>query len=477
MLIVLTIESFGECLRRWMRQRGYTNAALAQLTHEKSGTTISRLLHDQCTAQRCAAFLEDLLTAAPDMTAEEAEQFRRAVTVSRFGKPQYRANQVFLELMTNREGLSPASAASRWDALAELIAPWLEDGPCEMICFGCFDARVLGTLGALLGQADAPLTINHYYAAELHADLIFLLEHTLLLLGDPRYQLFSIRSGPGLRASSIAMQDALILRRASGETRLILPASGEAPHAQDFAPDSDLFGFYQRALAADEALQHRYSSDFGRGSAADYLTLLETCLQYEVGRGMFHLKPDIGTEYMPVDVLEGNFREWVSAHPEYAPITTDLVELYRRRYRNIVASRRPQALVMCKRAMTDFARTGRTTDHPFCFRPFTPRERVAILDDLIRQAEKNPCLTPLMLRDPEAMPQHQLIAYEDLGLLICDTQTDYSLEGYSEIFLNSPLVAEQFRTFMLDVLGGGMTESPEDSLLFLRELTALAQGG
>ncbi|MCH5287384.1 MAG: hypothetical protein J1E43_08175 [Christensenellaceae bacterium] len=55
------IESFGECPRQWMRQRGYTNAHLAQLTHEKSDTTISRLVNDQCTPQRCAVFLEELL--------------------------------------------------------------------------------------------------------------------------------------------------------------------------------------------------------------------------------------------------------------------------------------------------------------------------------------------------------------------------------------------------------------------------------
>ena len=465
------IESFGECLRRWMRQRGYTNAHLAQLTHEKSGTTISRLVNDQCTAQRCAIFLEELLANVPDFTPEETSALRRSVEVTRFGKAQFRANQVFETLMTDAQGLSPVSETACWDELLAVLTPWAADEPCEVLCFGCFDARVLGTLGALLRREDTEaLTVRHYFAEELHVDLIFLLEHTLLMLNDPRYHLISIHGGEGLRASSIAMQDAILLRNASGATRLILPAAGDEPHVQDFGPEADLFGFYERALAADEALQHRYSSDFGRGSATDYVAFLEACLSYENGRSVFHLKPDPGTEYMPVEIVRANFQEWIAQYPEYAYAEEELVELYTRRHQSIYGTRRQHFLVLSKDAMTAFARTGRTTDHLFCLRPFTPEERVAILTDLIEQTEHNPNFVLRMLRDPAAMPQHQLIAYEELGLLICDTVTDYSLENYSEIFLSSPLAAAQFKTFMMDVVIRDMTENAAETIRFLRGL-------
>lgn len=461
-----------------MRRRGYTNAHLAQLTHEKSGTTISRLINDQCTAQRCAAFLEELLANVPDFTPEETAELRRSVEVTRFGKPQFRANQVFETLMTDAQGLAPASETVCWDELLAVLTPWAEEGPCELLCFGCFDARVLGTLGALLRQEDTEaLTVRHYFAEELHVDLIFLLEHTLLMFNDPRYSLISIRKGEGLRTSSIAMQDAIVLRNASGATRIILPAAGDKPYVQDFGPEADLFGFYERALAADEALQHQYSSDFGRGSAMDYIAFLEACLAYESGRGVFQLKPDLGTEHMPVDIVRANFQEWIAQHAEYVYAEEELVELYTRRHQSIYGTRRPHVLVLSKDAMTAFARTGRTTDHLFCLRPFTPEERVAILNDLIEQAERNPNFVLRMLRDPAAMPQHQLIAYEELGLLICDTVTDYSLESYSEIFLSSPLAAAQFKTFMLEVVLSDMTENAAETIRFLRGLTESIIGG
>lgn len=469
----MEIESFGECLRRWMRQRGYTNAHLAQLTHEKSGTTISRLVNDQCTPQRCAAFLEELLANVPDFTPEETVELRRSVEVSRFGKPQFRANQVFEMLMNDAQGLTPASETVCWDELLELLTPWAAEGPCEALCFGCFDARVLGTLGALLRQEDTEsLTVRHYFAEELHVDLIFLLEHTLLMLNDPRYHLISIHRGEGLRTSSIAMQDAIVLRNASGATRLILPAAGDRLAMQDFGPEADLFGFYERALAADESLQHQYSSDFGRGSATDYIAFLEACLAYESGRSVFQLKPDLGTEYMPVEIVRANFQAWVAQHAEYTYAEEELVELYMRRHQNIYASRKPHFLVLNKEAMRTFARTGRTTDHLFCLRPFTPEERIAILNYLIEQAERNPHFVLRVLRNPAAVPQHQLIAYEELGLLICDTVTDYSLESYAEIFLSSPLAAAQFRTFMLEVVIRDMTESAAETIRFLRGLVA-----
>ena len=101
---------------------------------------------------------------------------------------------------------------------------------------------MLGTLGALLRQKGTEtLTITHCFAEELHVDLLFLLEHTLLMLNDPQYQLISIRSSDGLRASSVAMQNAIILRNAPGATRLILPAEGGMPHVRDFGPEADLF--------------------------------------------------------------------------------------------------------------------------------------------------------------------------------------------------------------------------------------------
>lgn len=452
-----------------MRERGYSNARLAQLTREKSGTTISRLLNDQCTTQRCEAFLATLLDSAR-LSSEEETRLRESIAVSRVGKAQYRANQVFHDLMTQPQGLMPASGTACRDELMALLIPWTQDGPCDVLCFGCFDAQVLGTLGALLRQTQSPLTVTHYFAEEQHADLIFLLEHTLLMLNDARYRLISIRGGKELRASGVAMQDALVLRNASGETRLILPVSGGAPLKQDFSADNNLFGFYQRALAEDEALQHRYSSDFFRGSAMDYIAFMETCLTYELHRGIYHLKPDLGMEYMPSDILKRNFQSWIADHPEYAYVADGLIELTERRCQQLYSQRQPHVLVMSKEAMTAFAATGRMSDHPFCLRAFTPEERAHILRYLIDQAEHNPFFTPLMLRDGAEMPQHQLIAYEGLGLLICDTQTDYALDGYSEIFIRSPQVAEQFKSFLMDEVCPTRAESAEESIRFLRAL-------
>ena len=466
----MATQTFGECLRDWMRRHGCTNARLAQITHEKSGTTISRLLNDQCTPQRCEAFLDALLTHSADVAPEEAAQLRESIAVSRVGKPQYAANQVFWKLMTDAQGLTPASGVSCWDGLMAHLTPWTQEGPCDILCFGCFDAQVLGTLGALLRQTRSPLTITHYFAEEQHADLIFLLEHTLLMLGDPRYQLISIRGGKGLRASGVAMQDALVLRCASGATRLIIPVSGGSPLVQDFSPEGDLFGFYQRALAADESLQHRYSSDFSSGSTMDYVVFMESCLTYESHRAVYHLKPDLGMEYMPVELVYRNFREWVAHHPEYASVADGLVSLTRRRHDQVYGKHRAQVLIMSREGMADFVRTGRMSDHPFCLRPFTPEERAEILAFIIDQAEHNPFFTPLLLREDAPVPRHQLIAYEELGLLICDARTDYSLDDYSEIFLRSPQVAAQCKAFLMDTLCRNLAETPEESIRILRSL-------
>ncbi|MCH5287387.1 MAG: hypothetical protein J1E43_08190 [Christensenellaceae bacterium] len=163
----------------------------------------------------------------------------------------------------------------------------------------------------------------------------------------------------------------------------------------------------------------------------------------------------------------------MAQHPEYACAEEKPVDLYIHRHQSICGTRKPRYLILCKDAMTAFARTGRTTAHPFCLRPFTPEERMAILNDLIDQAEHTPCFITRVLREPAAMPRHQLIGCDEPGLLICDTRTDYSLESCSELFLNSLLVASRFKSFMPGVLTRDKTESAAETIGFLRRLVKL----
>ncbi|MCH5287386.1 MAG: hypothetical protein J1E43_08185 [Christensenellaceae bacterium] len=51
----------------------------------------------------------------------------------------------------------------------------------------------------------------------------------------------------------------------------------------------------------------RCSADLGQGNTMDYIAFLEVSLAYENGRSVFHLKADLGTEYMPAHSARGTF--------------------------------------------------------------------------------------------------------------------------------------------------------------------------
>ena len=150
-------------------------------------------------------------------------------------------------------------------------------------------------------------------------------------------------------------------------------------------------------------------------------------------------------------------------------------QIYRDRVRNTFQKRRVAKTIMKRGAMVRFARTGRTTDHFWGMRPFTPDERLRILRQLLDQMENNPYFYVYFLRDNDFLRDVEIAYYEGLGVLVLDSDTDYELEkSHSEVMIVHGEFMRMFKEYFERALISEQVLSRRESLDFMNELIRMA---
>lgn len=460
-----SFQTFGACLAQWMERQGLNGAQLTALTGQKSRTTVARLLRDECSPQRCAAFLEELKAAFPHLPTEEWDPFMKGLEASQLGSLRAAIFSTFDDLVFHykRQPMPEATV------LNQLLDPLLAQSPCEGICFGCVDSTHLSSFYRALVSAPHGFTLRHYVPESAIETVCTQMAELFPLLTHLRYELFIMKSN-GAAMAHAPWQNALILRQADGTQQLILPCDAQSYSVFTLDATHDFFAFYE-SLISQTCRSAPFRQSYSYNTVATFGCFLEDCLTKEKNRAIYYLKPDIGTEYMPTEVLADSLRAPMECDfQELQPLYTEMRQLYVQRFRNLYTKRKPTYLVLCPQAMEAFAQTGVLSDQPFCLRPFTPEERLAALEHLILQAEKNPFFHLHLLKEG-VTPSSTIIAYDRLCVLTCAPGTDYNpSQGYSEMMLSSPGFVDCYRDYFLQRLIPLHTETPQTSLRFLKKL-------
>lgn len=173
----------------------------------------------------------------------------------------------------------------------------------------------------------------------------------------------------------------------------------------------------------------------------DYAELEKDCAQYII-------KPDPCIDLIPTEVLKAAFLDRCGDVGK--PLVDVLVDIYEQRFQNILHKRKPTHYIMKRQAMWRFIRTGQTLDHFWGMRPYTIKERICILENMIQQAENNPFYNLYFLENDDLLRDIQIGYYEGKGLLIADAQTSFNLaEGHSEILITQSEFLEQYKAYFL----------------------------
>lgn len=214
----------------------------------------------------------------------------------------------------------------------------------------------------------------------------------------------------------------------------------------------------------------------------DYLAYTEAYFQLENKRELYDIKQDVPINYIHPDLLVRSvvdgFRDTGFADEEnLIPLVGRLYQVHLKRYNNFVKKHKVTHTIFSADAMRKFAVTGKTSDHFFAMRPYTRKERVAILQDLYQQTRTNPYFTVYFFRSEiEAVPQ-EFCLYDGIGVLMTKAYTDYHLDGeHSETLICQPEFCRRYKEYFMHNLLVNAVTTPSETLKILDELIILAAG-
>ena len=159
-------------------------------------------------------------------------------------------------------------------------------------------------------------------------------------------------------------QNALFLHRADDAWKILRKQkSGWQEVEWEGGPNP--IQLYTRALNEAETLREKFMNHYDSEDLAGFML---SCMEKEHDRVLYHLKEDIGIEYLPVELL----RDAIGDHPEQIGLDwekngADIRALCYARFQNLYHKNQPTYLTITRRGMERFAKTGRLSDHVACF--------------------------------------------------------------------------------------------------------------
>lgn len=390
-------ELLSQCLTAWMEQEGVSVAELKEMVGYKSKTSVFRLLKNQCNEQTREGFVELL---APHLDGEWEARFRKALRADRHGLHRCRLFDVILDCLHRppqvgilcEESLLPGSGST----IYILGLPWK----------GIF--RIVDSL------VQKGFRVIHYMLRQQILDNPELLSTLMMHLLSLPYQAMLLEEEP------------------AGAWNVMVTDGGQLfVNGKWFAVDrgEELLPIL---LPEDGIPLYRYDN-LHKGS--DYISIMEQAYQMESGGAAILARQTPGIQMIPEEIVINALQDGLSGKSE--PITAAMGSLrmiLRKRIDLFYHRKKPVDIVFIREDMERFIRTGLTTDQFYAMRPYTPEERIRILqalDDFSKRDNVN-----LYIAE-RPVGNFSIEAYENRGMLVYPSWTPYNtqLSVYRELFL------------------------------------------
>lgn len=188
---------------------------------------------------------------------------------------------------------------------------------------------------------------------------------------------------------------------------------------------------------------------FQNSELNSYIEFCEKYAKIEQNRTIYKIKPDVCLAWIPEDILFSALLEGKMGEMENIDeLMAQFGKIHHERVRNVYEKRRVTRAILKRSAMVRFARTGRVQDHFWGMRPFTPAERIRIIRLLMDQNENNPYFSVFFLKDNDFLRDLEIVYYEDMGIMMTDSTTDYALQGnHSEVLIVHDEFMRMFREY------------------------------
>lgn len=327
-------------------------------------------------------------------------------------------------------------------------------------------------LRRLVKERDA--TIEHYLRMRRDSThVIHAISVLIPMIYERGYKGYSYRKSDGYAGQGMLSADVMVVqyRAADGAAREDMIVFDRADHG--FVQTSAQTGGFVRMLGIRqenfESIKRTY---FENGGLENYIQYSESYAQLEYNRAIYKIKPDIGIDWIPEDILYDALMEGsIPGIREQTEFVEKMERIYRERVRNTYEKRRVARTIMKRSAMVRFARTGRTTDHFWGMRSFRPDERLRILKKLLEQVESNPYFDIYFLKDNDFLRDVEIAYYENAGILMLDSATSYALEeNHCDVMIVHNEFMRMFKEYFERSLLAEHVTSTGETIAFLNEL-------
>ncbi len=464
-------ESFGDCLRRCLKEMNMSATAAAELVGFKSRNSIFRILSGEASCdvklRFLEAFHERVNTQWPD---ERWQTLEDALRVERLGPVRYQSNLAFQRLLHEPEPpimdyyvqCIDEKGESQESLLAEMLEEIAALNRVEIIITGCCESGICRLLAKHCSDAGqrGTLSIRHY---------IDISENTITrnILG-----IMPLVSKPWYNAR--------LVEPGSCPPEMMAIYRVNAIHIHAWDEHGQQYG--QRLMRYDET--HFAAREPNRGICAPvaildrwrfHLELLKPVAQFSDGIAVvmeytaqneqleencmiLSIKPDvhiccIAAETLDQAVLDGAMKSGKTADAELIQLVQSLNAIQNRRIDNIFNKRRPTHLVYTLPMMERFMRTGRLTDRFFDQRAYTVEERRQIIRGLLDAMRNKPYFNVHFLRAGAPELHYEITYFEGKGVMLMDADPSIALDKErSQALITLPAFMESFKHYFMDEL-------------------------
>lgn len=484
-------ESFGECLRRCLKEGKLSASEAARLVGFRSRNSIFRILSGDTSDEVKLRFLSALHDALGSQWPEERWlALQQALSVERLGVKKYQAYQAFDELLYalpeaaeyTVERLLPdggAQTISLADVLDEISAA----EKAEVVITGCCDSGLSRLLAERFAQSGAQgkVSVRHYIDTEPEM-LTQRILGILPLISKPWYNARLVDLGA-------CPEEMLALYRLNALHVNRWDADGRQQGGMFICYDKNRFAsrLEENVTCATIMLLDRWRFKLELLKPLQKATdgpqaFVEYTEQYrllEKDCTICSIKPDIHFNCIPTDVLEqaiieGFEHAGMAAGPELTELIEALKCVHEGRYQNMLGKHRPTHLVYSFPAMERFMRTGVQTDHFFIQRAYTVEERRKIVAGLLEAMHSRPWFNIYFLREEAPELCNEITLYEGKGVLMMDAYTGYELDvDHSEALISLPTFMESFQSYFMEELLNHHVMSRADTLRCMERLLVM----
>jgi len=486
--VPIATQAFGQCVSQLLREKKISASELARMMAYKSRNSIFRILDGEGAHGARQAFFLRLREENPlNLGEKEFEWLEEALELSRVGAVAYRSNLAMRELLTGADEVQETMRIAGQDGKDgwPILHRALEAPKLEVIIFGCCERRILSAIRRRLRERSVPdgvRVIHFIYTGQ--EELVHAISAVQPMLYADFYTAYCVEPGVFSKArEQIYRSNAVCLRWMDGE--------GSWHHQSFILVDTDLFcalggvqvhehagldKLFKADLEKMTALKMEFSSEDG---VPDYVAYTDMCRRFEQSRAIYTTKLDMSFPYIDTDILVGCAMESYIAsgmEPEEAErIVGALKQVHERRFENIYSKKKPTHTIFSVEFMERFARTGRQTDHFFGLRPYTPAERVKILQHILEQTQSNPSFDIYFFKPDFEPPLMEITLYEGLGTMMTKPFTDYNLAGdHAEAMTTNAEFCARYKTFFTEDLLARQVMTREETIRELERLIEIA---